>query len=156
MAANDPALFSKMVLVAAAGVRPPEGEILDLFLLTGQAYLRASVLDPERTPEFAALYGADQTPEQFEAWEECRAETARVAWQPYMYNPSLPHLLGGVRDVPTLIVWGEEDRVVPRSAAEVYRRAIRGSKLVLLPECNHRPEIEKREEFTRELTSFLG
>ena len=156
MAANDAALFSKMVLVGAAGVRPPHGEILDQYLLTGQAYLRASVLDPERTPEFTALYGAEQTPEQFEAWEECRAETARIAWQPYMHNPSLPHLLEALRDLPTLLLWGERDRVVPPSAGEVYRRAIAGSKLVVLPNSNHRPEIENREEFIRELESFLG
>ncbi|MGH7857107.1 MAG: alpha/beta fold hydrolase [Candidatus Binatia bacterium] len=155
MAANDPGLFSKMVLVGAAGVRPTAGEILDLFLLTGQKYLRASVLDPERTPEFTALYGADQTPEQFEAWEDCRAETARIAWQPYMHNPSLAHLLEGVRGLPTLLLWGERDRVVPPSAGEAYRRAIAGSRLVILPECNHRPEIEQREDFLRELRSFL-
>jgi pimeloyl-ACP methyl ester carboxylesterase len=156
MAAMDPKLFSKMVLVGASGIRPPQGDILDLFLLTGQAYLQASVLDPERTPEFTALYGADQTPEQFEAWEECRAETARIAWQPYMYDPSLPHLLDGVRDLPTLIVWGADDRIVPRSAADAYHRALRGSKLAVLPRCNHRPEIERREDFMKELTSFLG
>jgi pimeloyl-ACP methyl ester carboxylesterase len=156
MAANDPALFSKMVLVGAAGIRPPEGEILDQFQLTGQTYLRASVLDPASTPEFTDLYGAEQTPEQFEAWEECRAQTARVAWQPYMYDPSLPHLLEGVRGVRTLLLWGEQDRVVPRSAAEVYRRAIRGAKLVVFPGSGHRPEIERREDFTRELERFLG
>ena len=155
MAANDPALFSKMVLVGASGIRPPQGEIMDLFLMTGQAYLQASVLDIARTPEFIALYGAEQTPEQFEAWEESRAETARIAWEPYMFNPSLPHLLDGVR-IPTLLVWGAEDRVVPTSAGEAYRKAISGSKLVVLPSCNHRPEIEKREEFVRELSSFLG
>jgi pimeloyl-ACP methyl ester carboxylesterase len=156
MAANDPGLFSRMALVGAAGIKPPEGEILDAFLLTGQTYLQASVLDPAKTPEFTALYGADQTPEQFEAWEECRAESARLAWQPYMYNRSLPHLLEGVRDVPTLLLWGAEDRIVPPSAGEAYRRAIPGSKLVVFPGCNHRPEIEKREEFVRELQSFFG
>src|SRR5882724_781177 len=109
MAANDPALFSKMVLVGAPGIRPPEGEILDLFMLTGQSYLQASVTDIRTTPEFTDLYGAEQTPEQFAEWEECRAETARLAWSPYMFNPSLPHLLEGVR-VPTLIVWGGDDR----------------------------------------------
>ena len=31
MAANDPSLFSRMVLVAPAGIRPPEGEIMDMF-----------------------------------------------------------------------------------------------------------------------------
>ncbi len=155
MVANDPALFSRMALVGAAGIRPPKGDILDAFLLTGQTYLQASVLDPAKTPEFTALYGTDQTPEQFEAWEECRAETARIAWQPYMHNPSLPHLLEGVRGIPTLLLWGEEDRVVPPSAGEAYRRAIAGSKLVTFAECNHRPEIEKREEFVRELQSFF-
>jgi pimeloyl-ACP methyl ester carboxylesterase len=155
MAAMDPSLFSSMVLVGAPGIRPPQGEILDLFLLTGQKYLRASVLDPARTPEFVDLYGSEQTPEQFEAWEECRAESARLAWQPYMYDPSLPHLLEGV-GVRTLIVWGERDAVVPPSVGDAYRRAIAGSKLVVLPDCGHRPEIEKREEFVSELTRFLG
>jgi pimeloyl-ACP methyl ester carboxylesterase len=154
MAANDPSLFSKMILVGAAGIRPVVGDILDLFLMTGQTWLQASVVAPERTPEFTALYGAEQTPEQFEAWEECRAETARIAWQPYMHDPSLPHLLEGVR-VPTLVVWGQEDRIVPLSAGEAYRKAIAGSKLVVFPECGHRPEIEKREEFLREVRSFL-
>lgn len=156
MVANDPGLFSKMALVGAMGVRPPEGEILDAFLLTGRTYLRASVLDPERTPEFTALYGAEQTPEQFAAWEECRAETARIAWQPYMYDPSLPHLLEAVRSVPTLLLWGARDGVVPPSAGEAYRRALAGSKLVVFPDCGHRPEIEKREEFVRELERFLA
>jgi hypothetical protein len=33
------------------------------------------------------------TPEQFEAFEDARAETARLGWEPYMHNPSLPYLL---------------------------------------------------------------
>jgi pimeloyl-ACP methyl ester carboxylesterase len=156
MAANEPSLFSRMVLVAPAGIRPPEGEILDLFLLTGQKYLQATVVDPARTPEFTDLYGAEQTPEQFEAWEDARAETARIAWQPYMYNPSLPKLLERVRRVSTLIVWGEHDRIVPASAGDAYRRAIAGSKLVVLPGCGHRPEIEKRTDFVAEVENFLA
>ena len=154
MIVNDPSLFSKMVLLGATGIRPPEGEILDLFMLTGQAYLQASVKDL-RTPEFTSLYGAAQTPEQYAAWEECRAETARLAWAPYMFDPSLPDLLDGVR-VPTLVVWGAEDRVVPNSVGEAYRRAIAGAKLVTIAGANHRPEIENREQFLREVTSFLG
>jgi pimeloyl-ACP methyl ester carboxylesterase len=156
MAASDPGLFSRMALVAAFGIRPPSGEILDQFLLTAQKYLRASVVDPAKTPEFEALYGAEQTPELFEAWEDCRAETARIAWQPYMYNPSLPYLLEGVRGLPALVVWGSEDRIVPPSAGEAYHRALEGSRLVVFPGCGHRPEIERREEFVAELRRFFG
>ena len=156
MAANDPALFSRMVLVGATGVRPPEGEILDMFLSTAEDYLRATVLDPAATDEFTSLYGAEITPEQFEAFEEARAQVARLAWRPYLFNPSLPHLLDGANALPTLILWGDKDGVVPRSAGEVYRRAIPDSKLVVFPDCGHRPEIEKREDFLAELRAFLG
>lgn len=156
MAANDPLLFSKMVLVGAAGIRPPRGDILDAFLLTGKSYLQASVLDPSKTEEFTSLYGADQTPEQFAAWEEARAETARLAWEPYMFNPSLPMLLGGVQGVPALLLWGEQDGVVPSSAGEAYREALPKAKLVRFPNCGHRPEVEQRERFLGEVQAFLG
>ena len=36
-----------------------------------------------------------------------------------MYSQTLPHLLGGVRS-PALVVWGDDDRIVPRSAGERY------------------------------------
>ncbi len=156
MAAQDPSLFSRMILVGALGIRPPEGEILDLFMRTAEKYLQASVLDREATPEFGALYGAEITPEQFEAWEDARAQVARWAWQPYLFDPSLPRLLEGVRGVPSLVIWGADDAVVPRSAAEAYRRALPGARLVVFPRCGHRPEIEQRAAFLGELRAFLG
>ena len=60
-------------------VATPEGEIKDMFVVTARAYLDASVADIEQTMEFAKLYGGEQTPEQYEAWEDARAETARIA-----------------------------------------------------------------------------
>jgi pimeloyl-ACP methyl ester carboxylesterase len=156
MAANDPAIFSKMVLVAPAGVRPPEGEIMDMFTVPAPIYLRESVRDSAQTPEYAALYGGGMSPEQFEAFEDARAETARLAWQPYMFNPSLPHLLEGTVNAPTLLVWGRDDRVVPFSAAQVYQRSIKNARIVALDACGHRPEVEKSEQFIKEVQNFLG
>ena len=154
MAAADAGQFRRMALVAPTGVRPPEGEILDLFIVTARAYLDASVHDAAATPEFASLYG-EETPEQFEAWEDARAESARLAWKPYMHNPSLPHLLEGVQGLPTLIVWGREDRIVPLSAGEAYSRAIAGSELAVFDDCGHRPEIERTSEFVARVRAFL-
>jgi pimeloyl-ACP methyl ester carboxylesterase len=156
MAACDPAQFRRMVLVAPTGIRPPEGDIMDMFTVTARAYLDASVHDVQNTPEFAKLYGGEQTPEQFEAWEDARAETARLAWQPYMFNPSLGQLLGNVVDLPTLLFWGKQDRVVPVSAAEVYKQSIAGAELVLFDNCGHRPEIEKQADFTQQIQRFLA
>ena len=156
MAAADADQFRTMTLVAPGGVRPPEGEILDLFIVTARAYLDASVHDASATPEFATLYGGEETTDQFEAWEDARAESARLAWKPYMHNPSLPHLLEGVQGLPTLIVWGRDDRIIPLSSGEAYNQAITGSELVVLDNCGHRPEIEHSSDFLARVRGLLA
>ena len=156
MAAADANQFRTMTLVAPGGVRPPEGEILDLFIVTARVYLDASVHDATATSEFASLYGGEETTDQFEAWEDARAESARLAWKPYMHNPSLPHLLRGVHGLPTLIVWGRNDRIIPLSAGQAYNAAIAGSELLVFDNCGHRPEIERSSEFVERLRSFLA
>ena len=123
MAANDPALFSKLVLVGAHGIKPPEGEILDQFMLTADEYLRQSVVDPSATDEFLKLYGGEITPEQYEAFEEARAETARLAWKPFMFNPRLGASTRGSRRSGYPADLGRPRR---RRAAE-YRRGLQSS-----------------------------
>jgi len=156
MAANNAQQFRRMVLVGPAGIRPPGTEIEDVFINRARDYLDASVLNPSDTPEYANLYGGLQpTPEQFEAWEDARTEVARLAWAPYLVNPSLPHLLEGVSGLPTLLIWGHQDRIVPVSAAEVYRKSIAGAELVVFDQCGHHPEIEKSSEFIRVVQQFI-
>ncbi|MBI3247398.1 MAG: alpha/beta hydrolase [Deltaproteobacteria bacterium] len=156
MAASDPSQFQKMVLVAPTGVKPPQGDIMDLFILTAKAYLDASVQDIQSAPEFAKLYGGEPTPEQFEAWEDARAESARLAWVPYMFYPNFASLLENVVGLPTLLVWGKQDQIVPFSAAEVYKKSISGAELVAFDNCGHRPEVEKQAEFSQHLQRFLA
>ena len=126
MAANDPnGLFSKMALTGAVGIRPPTGEILDMFMLTADAYLRKTVRDPAGTPEFVKLYGAEITPEQFETFEEARAETARLAWKPYLFNPSLPQLLERPRVSPPWCSGARKTPWFPRVSARPTRPRFR-------------------------------
>jgi pimeloyl-ACP methyl ester carboxylesterase len=157
MAVFDSALFRRMVLVAPLGIRPEKGEILDAFSLTHHAQLHATVFDAAATPEFGKLYGGASTPEQIEALDDARAESARLAWQPYLYNPSLPYLLEGVgAKLPTLLIWGEQDRVVPVSTAETYRSALGTAQVLNLPKCGHRPEIEHVTAFVAAVRQFLA
>jgi pimeloyl-ACP methyl ester carboxylesterase len=147
-----------MVLVAPAGIKAPEGEIMDLFSVTARTSLNASVYDAEATPEFAKLYGGERTPEQFEAFEDARTENARLTWEPIMHNPTLPYLLAGVTGLPTQIFWGREDAIVPVSAAEAYHNALRNTdvKVTIFDHCGHRPEIEKSAEFIKQVRDFLA
>jgi pimeloyl-ACP methyl ester carboxylesterase len=52
MAAADPRIFSRMVLVAPMGIKPTDGEIMDIFALTVRNHLLATVADAANTPEF--------------------------------------------------------------------------------------------------------
>lgn len=156
MAACNPAQFRKMVLVAPTGIKPPEGDIMDLFIVTARAYLDASIHNVQSAPEFAKLYGGEQTPEQYEAWEDARTETSKLAWMPYMFNPSLDNLLPIASGLPTLLIWGKQDKIVPVSVAEVFKKSIPGAELVVFDNCGHRPEVEKQAEFSQHLQRFLA
>ena len=57
--------------------------------------------------------------------------------------------------VPTLIIWGEEDRVIPLKIGRMLAEAIPDSKLVVLPEIGHAPHEEASETTVPIILSFL-
>jgi pimeloyl-ACP methyl ester carboxylesterase len=57
--------------------------------------------------------------------------------------------------VPTLLVWGERDPLVPAALAGVWQRAIPQTCLVLLPRTGHVPMFERPRAFTAALEEFL-
>jgi len=73
-----------------------------------------------------------------------------------MHNPSLPHLLRVAAGLPTLLIWGRQDRLVPVSVADEFKRVMKGARLAVFENCGHRPEVEKRGDFLREVETFLG
>ena len=58
--------------------------------------------------------------------------------------------------VPALIVWGEEDRVVPLRQAESLARAMSNSRRVILEGAKHPCYLDRPIEFHRELLQFLA
>jgi pimeloyl-ACP methyl ester carboxylesterase len=58
--------------------------------------------------------------------------------------------------VPTLVVWGRQDELIPLASGEKFRDGIAGAKLVVLEQCGHVPQIEKPAEFNQALLEFLG
>jgi pimeloyl-ACP methyl ester carboxylesterase len=66
-------------------------------------------------------------------------------------NEKLDHLA-----LPTLIVWGRDDRLFSLDEARSYNRAIHGSKLVVIEQCGHVPQLEKSADFNKALLEFLS
>jgi pimeloyl-ACP methyl ester carboxylesterase len=57
---------------------------------------------------------------------------------------------------PTLIVWGEDDRIVPVEAADAYERAIPRSRKIVFPDTGHVLMLERPAAFNAVLDEFLA
>ena len=147
--------FGRLVLVDAAGVKPTEGEILDIFIHSPQQIREKTFHDPNQVPEYQELYGRDPSPEEQEIQTNNREMAVRLCWKPYMYDPRLPSLLARVK-IPSLVVWGRQDAIVPLNCGEIYHRSLSGSTMKVLDNCGHSPQIEKPGEFVDGVMGFLA
>jgi len=152
MATMSPQAFRRLVLVGAMGVKPVTGEILDQALVSYIDYVRAGFEDQG---VFDRLFGAEPPTELLEQWDLNREMTFRIAWKPYMYNPTLPHLLGGVK-APALIVWGRGDKIVPLECGEAYARALPRSRLAVVPGSGHFVDMEQPLALARLIVEFAA
>jgi pimeloyl-ACP methyl ester carboxylesterase len=150
MAAMAPDRIHRLALVGAMGLKPPEGDILDQAIVSYLDYARAGFHDQAA---FARIYG-DVSTDQLVEWDLCREMCFRIAWKPYMYNQTLPHLLGGVK-APALVVWGDDDKVVPRSAGELYAATLPHARFEIVPACGHCAEMEQPEALAELMIPFI-
>lgn len=150
MATMAPREFHRLVLVGAMGLKPPGGDILDQAILSYIDYARAGFHDQQA---FARVYG-DVTTDQLVEWDICREMSFRIAWKPYMYNQTLPNLLGGVR-APALVVWGDDDKVVPMSAGERYAALLPQARFEIVQRAGHCVEMEQPEALAALVRPFI-
>lgn len=59
-------------------------------------------------------------------------------------------------EIPTLVVWGESDRIFPISQAQDAVARLREGSLEIIPDCGHLPHIEQPDRFVAALGRFLS
>ena len=59
-------------------------------------------------------------------------------------------------DVPTLIVWGRNDKAIPLRLGQEMHRILKGSRLEILDDAGHVPNYERAAEFNRLALDFLS
>jgi pimeloyl-ACP methyl ester carboxylesterase len=84
-----------------------------------------------------------------------RAALARVAWNPHLYNPLLRRRLGRIT-TPTLLCWGEHDRVAPLACAEVWAKEVPGARLATFAGSGHLPHVEEPEAVAAAVLEFCA
>ncbi len=66
-------------------------------------------------------------------------------------RPLLPRI-----KVPTLLLWGDDDRRSPLSVGEHLRDGIPGATLVVIPEAGHLSNLEQPARFNAAVRDFAG
>jgi pimeloyl-ACP methyl ester carboxylesterase len=80
---------------------------------------------------------------------------ARVAWNPYLYDPLLRRRLARIT-APTLLCWGAHDRLAPLVCAEAWRKEIPGAVLRLFDGSGHVPHLEEPEAVAAAVIEFCA
>lgn len=72
----------------------------------------------------------------------------------FVQDDDLPKRIPEIK-IPTLIVWGENDTIIPVTAAHKFNELIKGSKLIIYPEAGHMPMEEHPAEFNKAISEFI-
>lgn len=79
---------------------------------------------------------------------------ARLVWE-RPYDPKLAARLHRVA-CPVLLLWGDNDKLVPPAFAEAYRAHLPNARIQLIPGCGHLGMFEKEAEFVAAVTNFCA
>ncbi len=81
--------------------------------------------------------------------------TARLAWSPRNHDPHLYKWLHRI-DVPTHIIWGKQDQLIPAEYAKELQKLIPNSRVTLFDQCGHLPQTEKTTEYCQSIIDAIG
>ncbi|BEP13386.1 alpha/beta hydrolase [Acidothermaceae bacterium B102] len=148
MALLDTSRVSGFVLVDAVGIEVAGHPVVDFFSLTMSEVADVSYHDPDKFRiDVSALPPAAQA-----AMAANRATLATYGGTA-MTDPTLAGRLGAVT-VPTLVVWGEADRIADSVFGQALADAIPGATFTLMAETGHLPQLETPERLVRVLSDF--
>jgi len=134
-----PERVGRLVLIDGAGLDSADHPIADFFSLTPDQLAELSWANPE---------GHRIDPVAMPAAQRAVLLGNRNALLAYggraMGDPTLAARLGGIT-APTLVIWGEADRIVTPAYGKEYAAAIPGATFTVVPAAGHLPQLENPE-----------
>jgi len=150
IAIRSTARLRTLTLMAPAGVAHPDAPFDDIFAWSAEELARRQFHDPKLAEEWRQA----QAKLDIDIVLQNQTAVARLAWSPRLANLQLPYWLHRI-DIPTLLIWGEDDRVIPFAYRETFLREIGQAELFALPKSGHALPIERAKEIAPRLTAFL-
>jgi pimeloyl-ACP methyl ester carboxylesterase len=142
--------LADLALLAPLGVVLPEAPVGDIFIWSWEEFDDRQFHDPAALDRWR-----NATPEpDIDIMLQNRAALARLAWTPRLSNPQLAFWLHRI-NIPTLVMWGREDRVIPFASHKPYLREIAGAELHAFDHAGHALPVERPHEVAERLAAFL-
>ncbi|HDS1738484.1 alpha/beta hydrolase [Pseudomonas putida] len=144
-------IVGRLVLVAPAGLEVPAHPQPDLSILAPDEILSYLVYDlrtlqpylPDgEDPEFAAMRQKEGT------------TVAGLLRDGTLNHPRMPQVLDAIRS-PTLLIWGQKDRLLPPGQGAAWQQLIAGASLTLFPDAGHLV-LDESAAACNEVAAFLG
>jgi len=152
MAMLDASRLKTLTLIGPAGIHVSGVRKPDLFMWSAEELARRLFHDKAMGDE-AAKRAVDP------AGDDVRMKNiytvARLAWHPRFYDPLLMKWLKRVK-LPTLIVWGRDDQVLPAALVQGFAERLPQAEIEIVPDCGHLPQLEKKDFFVERVMRFIA
>ena len=162
-----PSRVAKLILVDAGGMPTKMGDRIPLaFRLARMSWTRPILLHV--TPRALVVEGLNDaivrksiiTDKMIdEYWDFARMSGTREATADrFALSGDWNYVHDHIAQIkaPTLILWGEQDHLIPVASAHAYNKAIPNSKLIVYPSTGHIPMEEVASQSAADVRSFLG
>lgn len=162
---QTPNRLSRLVLIDSAGDKnqmPPHLKLIRSIFGAPIVYLGPSKLAAKLTLRMCYYDSKKTTREQVEAYAAPIASRGGRHAILQTCRRCIPQnadeLLARVSTitVPTLVLWGQQDKVIPLRVGELLHQAIPNSTLVVIEKCGHIPQEEKPDETIALISKFLS
>lgn len=145
--------ISRLVLADPFGIKlgsAEDNDIANMFMLPQAEFDALAFADIANAPG----NWAEVDPEKVRIAARNREMTTQLGWLPYMYDPKLRSRLHRIK-VPTLFLWGDQDRVITKSYVRSYSELLPDSSMKTIAGAGHYPHIEQPRRFANVVLDFL-
>jgi pimeloyl-ACP methyl ester carboxylesterase len=163
LAVRYPERVRRLALIGATGLHVPGAPIGDLFMLSqaknggDHSDLRGLLFNDSEAPAPLQMFPNGKTSLEAEMLRyQALTFAGRIGWSPpYLYNPKLRARLRRIT-APVLVVWGDEDRMVPLAHAQAYAEGVPNGRLEVVEGAGHAVHVEQADRVARLLEGFLA
>jgi pimeloyl-ACP methyl ester carboxylesterase len=94
-----------------------------------------------------------KTEQELDQLIRIRTSSAKLCWHPRLNNPQLARWLHRI-DVPTHLIWGDSDKIIPPEHGDAYKKLLPQAKHTVIPRCGHGAMVERPKEMFDAVANF--